>query len=402
LDKVYAGAWETNLAITAELLAGTVAIPDHLNRSWTVPLTNSPRNITFQRIGSWAVLAVGPPHDPLAEEISTRLAQHDAPFVSSGTNFWLEASLRPARLAAVFPSAFANLKSQVSDVESLQLSFSGDGANVIARAKLNFSRPFTNLLAAWQLPLPLMHEPLTSFTAMRGIRPLLTALKWWPEFSGEITASAPPDQLFLWSLAGSPYQLYLAAPMADSRKWVADFSDRLMTRANPWLAANGYVSFARAADGNGVTWGSLPEIRPFIKSAGANSPNWLYAGLVPDSVTNPVPPPPGMIQDILQRTNLIYYDWEVTGPRLQPVLSVAQTARLVARCPQLSADSVSLAWLAALDPRLGTSATVVNRTGPAELTLLRRSTIGFTAPELQWLADWLESPRFPHGLHSAP
>jgi len=36
------------------------------------------------------------------------------------------------------------------------------------------------------------------------------------------------------------------------------------------------------------------------------------------------------------------------------------------------------------------------------LTFARKSTLGFTALELHLLADWLESPRFPHGLHTFP
>ena len=168
-----------------------------------------------------------------------------------------------------------------------------------------------------------------------------------------------------------------------------------MQQGNPWLATNGYISFDRAPDGNGVTWGNLPDIKPFIKFAGNDSSGWLYAGLFPDTNAVAPPPPAGLIQDILRRTNLVYYDWEVTGPRLQPTLQVAQTARLILRQPQLSLDSASLTWLGSIIPRLGTSATIINRTGPAELTLYRRSTLGLTAFELHLLTGWLESPQFP-------
>jgi hypothetical protein len=40
------------------------------------------------------------------------------------------------------------------------------------------------------------------------------------------------------------------------------------------------------------------------------------------------------------------------------------------------------------------------RTGPAQLDFTRQSTVGFNALELHLLADWLESPQFPHGLHT--
>ena len=57
-------------------------------------------------------------------------------------------------------------------------------------------------------------------------------------------------------------------------------------------------------------------------------------------------------------------------------------------------------WLKHVEPILGGSATVVTQTGAEQLTFTRNSTVGFTALELHLLADWLESPQFPLGLHT--
>lgn len=406
-SSLFSGVWETNLAVAMELLTGTPAVASPVIHGWTIQNTNLPA-IQFSHVAGWALLSFGPPNNALAGEVAARIRRDGVPFVSAGTNLWFEASLDPSRLVAAFPSRFftapksgegkSDLMSLVSGFKSLRLTLSGDGANVITRADLKLAQPVVEPLVSWQLPLSLVHEPLTSFTAVRGIQSLLQDSGWWQNFSAALLP--PPDQFYLWSLAGSPYQVYGAAPMPDAHQRVAALSDVLIQQGNLWLAAHGYISFDRAADGNGVTWGNLPAIRPFLKSAGVAPQGWLYAGLLPDNPTNPVPPPQGMIQYLLNHTNLMYYDWEVTGLRLQPCLKLAQTTRLVARCPQLPADSASLAWLAALDPRLGTSATLVNRTGPDEFNFYRRSTIGLTASELQLLADWLESPAFPRGLYS--
>jgi hypothetical protein len=128
----------------------------------------------------------------------------------------------------------------------------------------------------------------------------------------------------------------------------------------------------------------------------------LFAGLLPDNGADTnLPPPAGMIQDVLRRANLVYYDWEVTGPRLEPWLHLGQFARQITRRAQMPVDSAGLRWVAVLVPRLGTSATVINFKAPDQLAFVRRSTLGFTAPELHLLVDWLESPEFPCGLHSS-
>jgi hypothetical protein len=405
-DITAVGGWFTNLSYLLEPLAGGRVVVSPVDHSWSLKTTNSFQFVELSRVGDWTMVAAGPEQNPLADEITARIRRDGVPFVSAGTNLWLEASLDLPRLEKIFPlSSLVACPARTegpgeakifSALNHFDLTISGDGANVITRGKLTFSRPFAAPLEAWRLPVDLMHEPLTSFTAMRG---LPSSLRDWQPWR-DLEIGAAPDQLCFWSLAGSPYQIYLAAPLPDARSQVAVLSGHLLQKGNPWLAANGYIGFDRAHDANGVTWGNLPGIEPFIKSAGAGAEGWLFAGLLPDTNTDLTPPPAGMINDVLRRTNLVYYDWEVTGPRLQPVLQLGQTARQIARRPQMVMDSPAIGWLGLLIPRLGTSATIASRTGAAELTFYRRSTLGFNAIELHLLADWLESPAFPRGLHS--
>jgi hypothetical protein len=59
-----------------------------------------------------------------------------------------------------------------------------------------------------------------------------------------------------------------------------------------------------------------------------------------------------------------------------------------------------MAWHKSAGLKLGNSITMTTKTGPAQISFVRSSSIGLTAVELNLLADWLESPRFPVGLHS--
>ncbi len=395
LNQAQREQWRTNLPVVLEPLTGPRTVVSPEQDGWSLKTADALNLIELTRVGDWTLVGASAGENLLLADLAARIRRDGAPFVSSGTNLWLEAGLDLPRLAAVFPAlnfqplGAAKQNEGGSTFNRLDLSVSGDGGNVITRARLVLSKPFSSSLEPWRLPLDLVHEPLTSLTAARGLQPWLADWFVWRD----LQIGMPPDQFCLWSLAGGSYQIYLAAPLPASG--VSALTDRLLQNGNPWLATNGYISFDRAPDGNGVTWGNLPDIKPFIKFAGTDSQGWLFAGLLPDTNSAALPPPAGLVQDILRRTNLVYYDWEVTGPRLQPCLQLAQTARLVTRQPQLPMDSVSLNWLAMLISRLGTSATIINRTGPAELTLYRRSTIGFTAPELHLLAGWLESPQFP-------
>jgi len=410
LNDAQAGRWFTNLAAVLEPLTAARAVDNPDQNGWSLKTADA-SFIQLSRVGDWTIVSVGPQDNSLSGEITARIRRDHVPFVSAGTNLWFEASLDLPRLADCFSFSArqtggegrsevgnsSTINHQPSTINHLNLTLTGDGGNVITRGQLTFTQPLSATLEPWNIPLDLIHEPLTSFTAVRGIQPLLADWSAW----SDLQIGAPPDQLFFWSLAGSPYQTYLAAPFPDASQQVSALTDHLLQKANPWLATNGYISFDRAPDSNGVVWGNLPDIKPFIKYAANGSGSWLFAGLLPETSTDVLPPPAGMIQDILRRTNLVYYDWEVTGPRLQPCLQLGQTVRQIARRPQMSLDSASLNWLETLIPRLGTSATVITRTAPDQLNFVRRSTFGFTAPELHLIADWLESPQFPRALHSS-
>jgi hypothetical protein len=92
-----AGIWETNLAIAAELLAGSLAVAEPARHRWTIQRTNAPNRIALTRIGEWTVVGVGPEKNPLFAEITARILRDAAPLAGSPTNFWLEADFDPAR-----------------------------------------------------------------------------------------------------------------------------------------------------------------------------------------------------------------------------------------------------------------------------------------------------------------
>jgi hypothetical protein len=391
LSEAQSGEWFTNLSGTLEPLTGTRVLINPVSNEWTIK--QGDQCIRFTRVGDWTLISSGPSSNPLTDEIAGRIRRDGVPFVSAGTNLWLEADLDLPRLAKLYSlSAGGEGQGEVGNpISHLTFSLTGDGGNVITRAKVTLTNPLPADLAPWHLPLDFLHEPLTSLTAVRGLQSSLAAWPFWQD----LQIGAPPDQFYVWSLGENPYALYAAAPLPEPRRQFPVLMNWALQSGNPWLATNGYVNLRTAPDGNGLLWGNQPDLKPFVKFAGTAEDGWLLAGLTPDTNSAALPPPPGLVQDILRRTNLVYYDWEVTGPRLQPTLQFAQTARQIARQPDLSLNSASLVWLGSLIPRLGTSATIIVRTGPAELTLTRRSTIGLTSVELHLLTGWLESPNFP-------
>jgi hypothetical protein len=320
--------------------------------------------------------------------------------VGAGTNDWLEVEADLQRLAAILPSSW-NLP---ANSPRISLAINGDGANVLTSARLTFPQPLSLQLAPWNFPAGLVPEPLDSLTAVRGLQPWLASLKVWQE----LPLNPPPDQLCLWSLPGAPSQVYFVAPVSDASNQVSRLTEYLLQQSNPWLAARGYISFERAPDSNGVMWGNMPTIQPFVRFADTAAGSVIFGGFLPntDPGTNtqdnlfPRPSFSSLTDRISAQTNLVYYDWELTGSRIEPCFYLGQVSRVISRHAQLPADTVSVNCLKTLETRLGPCITTVTLTGPDQLSFFRKSTAGFAGAELQFLADWLESPQFPFGLYS--
>lgn len=390
-----AGIWQTNFGVAAQLFAGSAPVPNPAESGWVIRRTNAPNQVMLSRVGDWTLVGVGPENNQLYAEIAARLRQYSVPVPPGATNYWLDANVDLARVVTTF-----HLKLPVLDAATapkVTLLVNGDGGNVITRCQLDFPMALPVDLEPWTIPTALIREPLTTFTAVRGFRPWLAASQWWQE----LPPGAVPNQAFFWGLSSGSTREYFAAPKTDAGPWMNQLTQQLLSKGNPWLSQRGYVSFDPLPTGDGVSWGRQANLLPFLKSVNTPAGAYIYAGLFPDTdgATN-APAPEGMIQDVLHRPNLLYYDWELTGSRLESWFYLSQLGREVSRHALLPNDSASAAWLGTLLPRLGTSATIVSASGTNQLSLLRKSNFGLTAPELHLLVDWLESPRFPLGLYS--
>jgi hypothetical protein len=368
LDPERAALWETNLGAAIHL-----------------SLTNS---------GGWTLLGMAPDPAPLLSEFVARIQRDHAPFQAPATNGWLEAEFSPRRLAAALGLDWP----LPENLAQVSFSAGGDGATVLEHAQLDFAKPLDLKLEPWTLPAPLIAGQVTSFTAIRGIEPCLASLKAW----NDLDIGSPPNQAYFWALRGVPLLTFFAAPNPGASNQVSRLSTLLLEKCSPWFATNPAAKFQKAKTFNGLEWKGIPYIYPFLKSIAVGSNSFVYAGLfLPPGDTNASRPlPPDLVKHLENQKSIVAYSWELTPPRVNEWIRIGQSFRLVAQKAQFPTRSASYAWLTAAGPKLWPSVTEVTQTRPGQLSFERRSSLGLTAVELHLLADWLESPEFPHGFHT--
>ena len=263
LDAQRAALWQTNLATALESRTG---IRPALTTNGWIAQVQSPESkvqspepvvsrrssvvsnqwsVAFVRSGEWTIVALGPSAasnqlSTLSPQLSTEMRfdpvsrRLQSAQGSPATEFWLEANADLRRVASAL-SLGSNLP---EDVLTLALAVTGNGQNVLTSGRLNFSKPLPLELEPWNIPTNLVHDPLDSFTAIRGIRPWLSSMKAW----NGLQVGTPPNQLFFWAQPASlPFMTYCAAPLPDASNRVASVTERLPARMvgqlqRPWLA----------------------------------------------------------------------------------------------------------------------------------------------------------------------
>jgi hypothetical protein len=392
LDRERAGLWETNLAAVLESLTGIhPASSPGGRRGWSLRKHHAPNLIELVRAGEWTVVGLGQEHNILLDDVLARIARNRAPFTARATNFWLEADVDPRRAVEVLSLGWH----LPEGLPRVSLAAIGDGENVRTWGELNFPDALPSALESWNIPTNLIRGPLAGVTAIRGIGPWLASLKGW----NDLQIGAPPDQVCVWALLSSPMHMYFAAPLPDASNKVSRLTDYVLQKGGPWFATNRMVKFEKSRTFDGLVWKGLPFVSPFLRSIETGEGDFVFGGLFPSGGTNRLPSPV-LLREVCGRTNLVCYQWEITGQRVVQCIYLGQFLRFASLKAQLAPHSASLAWLRIAAPVLGHTRTEVTRRGPGQLSFARQSTVGFTGAELQLLADWLDSPQFPRGLYS--
>jgi hypothetical protein len=392
LDAARAGLWQKNLAAVLESLTGVRSTTKDFS------LQTSDFRLQLTRSGDWTLVAMTAgtgsrdSDSRLLADFTARIQRNHVPFPASTTNYWLTAEADPRRVSDAFSLGWR----WPDHLSEFNLALLGDGQNVRTLGALVLSQPAKVPLEPWHIPTNLIAKSVTSFTAVRGLAPELKNSKWF----GELQVGPPPNQLFVWSLPSFPMETVVSFPLARNDNRYALVQQRLLSAGNQWIATNSTGKFVPAEGSPGVIWQGAPFMTPFVRPMRSGADDFLCLGLVPTPLTNAV----GHVDlagRVWARTNAVYYDWEFTGPRIESWFYMGQLFRVIFGRGQLPSDSAVTAWLKALQPKLSNSGTVITLTGPSQLSLERSSTIGLTAFELHALADWIESPEFPRGLHTA-
>lgn len=251
------------------------------------------------------------------------------------------------------------------------------------------------------IPTNLVREPLTSFVTGQNVEPFLKS----DETRLRYGLTPFSDQFYFWSMGEIAFQSYAVWPDKNPRNTMAALSTNAMDELNPKLQEIDKTQLIWRPKKRELVWMKLPLITPGMLPVPTNDGQFIAAALF-SRTPGKGPVPPALWKQFQDRTNLVYYDWELTGPRLKHLLTLTQVLpilQMLGMGPrELDANDKSPAaqavqyrldvqekWLAGLTLYLGNTITEVTKTGPNELTVIRNSPFVFNSLELIVLSHLL-------------
>jgi hypothetical protein len=213
------------------------------------------------------------------------------------------------------------------------------------------------------------------------------------------------DQFYFWSMSEIAFQSYFAWPVKDPSSTLAALAPQIEKQFNPFLQNFNRSYFLWAPQTLQLVWKGITLIAPQIAPAPAEDGSYLVASLFPVT-PGKGEAPNSLFAQIENRSDLIYYDWELTGPRVRHLLTVTQVVpviRLLGVGPlkgirkqnSLGGPTMRMRldieekWLEDVSSRLDNTVTEATKTGPNEVTILRHSPFIFSSLELVLLSHWL-------------
>jgi len=349
---------------------------------WRVDFDNG-RTLGFGYADGWLLLGTGQETLNYLKKAAERIADNGRPFPADRENdlsLTVDARALPGAIRDRLPSA----------PNTIRITSHLKKDNFYSKVVAEFDEPLPADVPDWEIPTRTITEPLASFTAARGdglltARPVLRLL-------GLDTVNS---QFYAWSQARTKFQSFFSVKVDDSKAAITGLAKRVGDFKKPGGQGEKFIGqIEHDTKKPAITWGNVPLFAPYVTVGNSDDEGYIVGGVFPpDPIKKPIPKE--MLDEFTGKDNLIYYNWEITGQRLEKWNLLIQFAAILSdRREQLVSNTKGIAFLTALRPKLGNSITDAT-IDDNRLTITRKSHLGLSALEIALLTRWIDNPRFP-------
>jgi hypothetical protein len=374
LDASGAQLWQDNLGTIFGGSGDKFTSQEFAGQRWNGGGSNSIWIIPAQ---DWLLVGRGEDFAAAQAQYLTQIKAKGRPVPALEHN-WLEADLTSDRLGGWF---------QLLQPARLHFAVAPDEDKLLIAARILTTDDIRWKSAPWQVPKDLIRGQIISFTAGENVAAFL---KMNPALS-QLAGDPLTNQFYFWALDQMPLLNYMAWPEANASNTLERLSAQAPPAFNSELKNFDGTELVRPPQGNALVLRNIRLFVPALQAVEGSNGQFLFLSSFPRA-PNAKPAPDALLSQIEGRTNLVYYDWELTGRRMQEwqILGKMIANRALAQTSHAQDDElIDTEWLSGLGSLPGNTVTEITRVAPNELSVMRKAPIGFTAVELDLLAAWI-------------
>jgi hypothetical protein len=291
---------------------------------------------------------------------------------------WLEADIASAGLGGWF---------RYLKPANIKVAIKPNAENLQVRLSVVEEEPIAWRSAPWQVPKDLIQGQIISFTAGQDLGAFLRISPWLAHLPGQPLT----NQFYFWALDQLPMLNFMAWPQLEASNILQRLSTAAPSALNQELKRFNGTELVWLPDAQKLICRNIRLFAPTLEALQSSEGQFLLLASFPRPPGGK-PAPEALLAQIQGRTNLVYYDWEATRPRLmewQILRGMIANRSVAPSNGAVDKDDIESEWLGAVALLAGNSATEITRVSPNELFVLRTAPLGFTAVELVLLADWV-------------
>lgn len=349
---------------------------------WRVDFDNG-RILGFGYADGWLLLGTGQQTLSYLKKAAERIADTGRPFpvdTENDLSLTVDARALPGAIRDRLPSA----------PNTIHITSLLKKDNFYSKVVVEFVEPLPTDVPDWEIPTRTITEPLASFTAARGVgmstaKPVLELLRLDPV----------NGQFFAWSQARTKFQSFFSVKVDEPKEAIAGLAKRVSDFKKPGGRGEKFIGqIGHKPKKPELVWGNVPLFSPYVTVGNSDDKGYIVGGVFPpDPIKKPIPKE--MLDEFANKENLVYYNWEITGQRLEKWSLLIQFAAILSdRREQLVNKTKGIAFITSLYPKLGNTITDATIDGN-RLTITRKSQLGLSALEIALLTRWIDNPRFP-------
>jgi hypothetical protein len=382
LDKSRSDAWQKNLEMAMGGKGAAFAAENLSGSRWD-------NGFWIIQTPAWVVVGRGDGLASVRRDYLQQLQKSGRPWPALKDE-WLQAVIDWPLLTAGNTSHVIPLKPARTTID---ITASGGRFHITAYLSYPEAAPWSP--QQWRIPKDLVREPLISFTAAQGVEPYLQL----DDTLSRLATNPFTNQFYCWAQREMPFESYMAWPVNDASNVIKNLGTMGLGILNPILVARDQSRLTWMPANSQIQWLKSSLMAPFLRVAPGTDGGYLQAGLFLPRDGNP-PVPADLWAQFESRSDIVYYNWELTGLRVHQwrllceIMSVLAPVSGRGSPPEAGKKSpppfVAVEnWLAGTELSLGNTVTAVMRTAPDELTVTRSAPMVFTGLELVWLSYWL-------------